>query len=202
MKGLIIKDMINLKKQVGMYFLFIIFYSLITISTGDVSSVFGILAIFAAVLPLTAMGYDEKAKWDKYALSMPISRNEIVISKYILGSIFLMVAFLIMAIISIIDGSAFSQNLLAAAVVLCIGFIYLAITIPVQFKYGAEKGRLIMLPVFFTPFAIVMFLDMKVKSLQIERYLEKMLVALPIITVILFILSIIISIRIYYNKEL
>lgn len=46
------------------------------------------IMVMCAILPTTFMSYDEKAKWDKYALSMPLSRDDMVISKYIISIFF------------------------------------------------------------------------------------------------------------------
>lgn len=89
MKGLIIKDLYNLRKQLVLYIIIGVIYSVIGVVAKDSggSSFIGLILIFSAMLPITAVSYDERAKWDKYGLTMPVSRRETVAAKYLLGVI-------------------------------------------------------------------------------------------------------------------
>ena len=41
--------------------------------------------MYAAMLPMTALAYDERSKWDTLAAMMPYSTGALVLSKYLLG---------------------------------------------------------------------------------------------------------------------
>ena len=38
-----------------------------------------------AMLPISALGYDERCKWERYALSMPLRKKDLFFSKLLLG---------------------------------------------------------------------------------------------------------------------
>ena len=85
MKGLIIKDIFNLKKGITTTLIMILFYGIFSYNTGNMSMLIGMTVFIMTSLSISSMSYDDMAKWDGYALSMPITRKNIVLSKYILS---------------------------------------------------------------------------------------------------------------------
>ena len=76
MKALLMKDCFVLWKQLR---IFIFVMLVITVFNGGFGNVF--IVIWAAMLPYTAMAYDERSKWDQLAAMMPYSVRDIVLSK-------------------------------------------------------------------------------------------------------------------------
>jgi len=85
MKGLIIKDILNLKKNLNTLLVLVIFYAFLGYRSGDPSMLIAMIVLLLTMMSITSISYDDLAKWDKYALAMPISRKNIVLSKYILA---------------------------------------------------------------------------------------------------------------------
>ena len=103
--------------------------------------------LYAAMLPVTAMAYDERSKWNELAVMMPYSSREIVASKYVLCLISVSaasaIAFAVQLIFDIFRGKAFSaEAALGLLFVACLALILLAVNLPVMFKMGVEKGRI------------------------------------------------------------
>ena len=143
MRGLLLKDLVNLKKQVGLYIILIIIYGGMSIMQKDISFFGGMACIFATMLTITALSYDEKANWDKYALTMPISRFDIVIGKYLLGLITLTIAMIITLVLAqIIEVGVEAFTL--CFMLFGFGMLILSIILPILFKFGVEKGRMAM----------------------------------------------------------
>ena len=46
--------------------------------------------LYAAMMPISALAYDENCKWDQLAAMMPYSVRDIVLSKYLFGYICLL----------------------------------------------------------------------------------------------------------------
>ena len=79
MKGLLLKDILNLKNQQGKILVFLIpLYFLLALQMKSSSFFAGLWVMLGATLPISSIAYDEKAKWEKYALTMPITRKELV----------------------------------------------------------------------------------------------------------------------------
>ena len=85
MAGLLLKDCYNLKSQLKMLGLFLILFLVLAISMKNSGFFAGIAMMLAVMMPVTALAYDERAKWDQFAVTMPVTRTQIVGSKYLLG---------------------------------------------------------------------------------------------------------------------
>ena len=72
MKGLLLKDLLNLKKSIKLMLIIGIAYS-IFFSTFEPTTLTGLLTLLFAMQSLSSFSYDEFSKWDCYALSMPLS---------------------------------------------------------------------------------------------------------------------------------
>lgn len=148
MKALLTKDCYTLWKQLRI-FLFVML--VITVFNGAFGNVF--IVVWAAMLPYTAMSYDERSKWDQLAAMMPYSVQDIVMSKYLLGWLCTGAAALFSLVLQFVltflrfPMAAFDPvaNLLSFCASLCI----LSVTLPCMFRFGVERGRLIMFLLIF-----------------------------------------------------
>lgn len=202
MKGLIIKDLINLKKQVKVFGFLIAFYVFLAIAMENTAMFGGIITILFAILPITALSYDERARWDKYALTMPISRQDLVIGKYLLGGIFLGMAFLMYLVFGLITRMETPLNvLLISAALAGVGLMFLSILLPILFKWGVEKGRFLMIGVLAVPTAAIVVASKLGIALPNEKVLHTIAFLSPIIVLLVLAGSIFLSVRVYMNKE-
>ncbi|KAE9634088.1 MAG: type transport system permease protein [Epulopiscium sp.] len=202
MTGLILKDIYNLKRHSKVYVILLIFYFFLSRANGNATMFGSMLSILAVMLPITAMAYDEKNNWDRYALTMPLSRKDLVLSRYILGLIFALIAF----IISIVSSLLFNKELLMESIIADISILssvllLIAFVFPVLFKFGIEKGRTLMIIILFAPTMLLVFLSNLGIKLPDEEALKPLLYFSPVAIIIIFILSIFVSISIYNKKE-
>ncbi|HHW68032.1 MAG TPA: ABC-2 transporter permease [Epulopiscium sp.] len=202
MTGLILKDIYNLKRHSKVYVILLIFYFFLSRANGNATMFGSMLSILAVMLPITAMAYDEKNNWDRYALTMQLSRKDLVLSRYILGLIFALIAF----IISIVSSLLFNKELLMESIIADISILssvllLIAFVFPVLFKFGIEKGRTLMIIILFAPTMLLVFLSNLGIKLPDEEALKPLLYFSPVAIIIIFILSIFVSISIYNKKE-
>ena len=80
MKGLLLKDLVNLGKQARSLLLILVFYFVFALFGEDRTIFGGIISILMFMMVITSLAYDERAKWDRYALTMPVSRSLMVLS--------------------------------------------------------------------------------------------------------------------------
>jgi ABC-2 type transport system permease protein len=202
--GLLIKDLYALKKQWRVVFLITIIYLVFSISSENMSMFSTISIVYAIILPMSAMAYDEHCKWDKYALSLPLSRTTIVLSKYVLGIMLNLAAGILVSGVNVAFSYYWGQDIgEAIATALGIsgaGLIMLAVMLPVLFKFGVEKARLIMIVIFLVPTLLVLLVpgvefDLSPQLLSALPYL------LPVAIVAVVLLSMLISVKIYTRKE-
>lgn len=214
MKGLIIKDILNLRKQIKIV-LFIIFFYVVFFSIGFNSqnsstqpSVISGLIIFLSVTTFIAsFSYDEYSKWDKYAASLPITRKSIVLSKYILSILFVVLGVIISTIYACIliitkNNINMLEFALSTGMIVMIALLIIGFLIPALYKFGAERARLVLVAIAFVPTVIIMLLTRFNISAPSESTIELFFKLLPVISIIFFIISFFVSCKIYESKEL
>lgn len=138
MKALVLKDFYVLWKQMRMFLLIMV---LLSVVGGIFNSVF--VVVWCAMLPYTAMAYDERSHWGQLAAMMPYSKRDIVLSKYVLGWL-CMAAAMVLSLVFQTAASAFtheSPTVSALAMSFLGGVIALDITLPMVLRFGVERGR-------------------------------------------------------------
>ncbi len=202
MKGLLLKDFYTLIKQMRIFLIIIVVWSFIP---GFSTSSFAI--IYASMLPVTALAYDERSKWNSLASMMPYSAESIVFSKYVLGYIMIGCTSLLSVLAQILiyffkKSSIEFESYISIIFVVCIALIIQALNLPAMFKLGVEKGRY----VFFVLVAILIvgvsaFGDKLVYVLDNHTLDLGLLIFYAIVAAITVnVLSVLISIKIYRSK--
>ena len=200
MSGLLLKDWYVLTKQLKIMLLILIIFACIP---GLSMASFAVL--YAAMLPVTALAYDERSKWNELAVMMPYSPKELVASKYLLGLISVVtasvIAFAAQLALCAVRGEAFSAE---AAITLlftsCLALTLLAINLPVMFRIGVEKGRIAFMILLCGGVAAGMALgDKLTAALGKLVNIAFPAVAIVLVTAVAYLLSIQISADMYKN---
>ena len=151
MKGLLIKDILTMKKTLGIYLALVAFYGFLGLSDGNSGLMGGFLCVFSALIPVTAFSYEERSHWYRYAAALPLTRKQMVGEKYLLGLLFSALGFgVLLGYIALIP-SPFTENFLLSLVFLLYGLLIQAVLFPLTFRFGSEKARLFLLPVAALP---------------------------------------------------
>ncbi|MEG1458248.1 MAG: ABC-2 transporter permease [Acetivibrio sp.] len=139
MKGLLLKDILVITKQLKIFLIVIPLMSLAGSSMAPLAILMG------AVLPMTAIAYDERSKWNEIAVMMPYSKRDIVISKYLLGYICMIGSAALVIVVQLIRAIAghgsFAESIPMLLFSISGGLIFIAINTPILFRFGSEKGR-------------------------------------------------------------
>ena len=138
MEALLLKDLCVLWKQMRMMLLILAFLSVVG---GAFNSVF--VVVWCALLPYTAIAYDERSHWDQLAAMMPFSKRDLVLSKYVLGWL-CMAAATVLSLAFQTAAFAFNHEAPSLSVwAMCFlgGTLALDLTLPMVFRFGVEKGR-------------------------------------------------------------
>ncbi len=211
MKGLIIKDVFNLKKSIGTTIFMILFYTIFSYNTGNMSMLIGMTTIIMTTMSITSMSYDDMAKWDSYALAMPITRRDIVLSKYILSLVLSASATIISSIFALVITylredtfgiEKIQEILVIAYIVFVISVVYVSIVFPLIFRFGVENARILMLGSYLIPAGMVYLLYKMEVQLPSEEQLRIILYASPIILILILILSASTTFGIYKKKDI
>lgn len=210
MKGLILKDLYITKNNSKFFLLFLSLFGAISIVQGENLSFLPFCVIICAACVTSSLSYDEMAKWDYTVLCMPITRRQVVKSKYLLLLIFTAfgVGFgLIVGGCSILLHSApdFQALLLLLCISAAIALFYGAFILPVLFRFGPEKSRIVTM-LFALALALCIGIAANFFDLQSMAPSSGLLYALsylaPAAALLLLGLSYRISAHIYQKKQL
>ncbi len=191
MKALLIKDFLVVTRQMKLVLLII---PLIAITGGSFMA--PVAVIMGAAFTMTAMGFDEQTKWDELAVMMPYTPNALVLSKYLLGYIWMLIAavlfILAQAVTSVVTKSSISDSLWLVFYSILAGSLFISVSTPVFFRYGTQKGRLI----YFCFIAVAVSLGTLLKNSSALELLCSAPLIFIVITLIISIISLSISVRI------
>ena len=80
MKGIVVKDLLTLKSSMKTVVLIVILFGFMGAKSGSAyMSTFA--SVYAAILPMTCMAFDERSRFNRYAVIMPVNLRDIVLSK-------------------------------------------------------------------------------------------------------------------------
>lgn len=207
MKGLLLKDLYNMGQQKKILVFLALFYGAFALFT-DSSGMLNVLVLVCSMLSVSAFSYDEFAKWDSYALSLPVTRKEIVAARYLFATLLTgcgALAALVLGTLSFIVRSQtnFGAMVISIASITALSFLLLSLLLPLCYKFGLEKGR-IMLMIFMM---VLVFLGMSLPELlaNLPEMFALQSLLLPVIVLLLcavaLVLSYSASVRIYEKRE-
>ena len=208
MLGLVKKDLLMIKGNIRQVILFLVVFLILAFQENNIIV---IVPVFVSMMVfITTFSYDEYNKWDAYAISLPVSRKNIVKAKYVASIILWAIALLVTVVITGIMG-LFEQNInyfeMFGMILGCVFSIVLleAIMFPLIFKFGVEKGRIGLFVGVFAIAGLLGFIftgiDLENANGFIEIFNEYYYILLPLVAVILLVISYYVSKRIYLKKE-
>lgn len=168
MLGLIKKDLLLLKTNTKVFIFIILFYVLFGVTSDFGPAIItAMITLVMSMMVLSTMQWDEQTKWISYALTTPVSRKMLVISKYLLSLITITIGaiagFVCSIIVALIKNLVFDEqnyvfDLEALVIILTVFSVMLlinAILLPAIYKFGVEKARVILLVLIGLPVFII-----------------------------------------------
>lgn len=215
MKGLILKDLIMLKKQWISYLFMVGGFAVASI--GNIS--FGlIMTVIMSILPINMMSLDEMSRWQQYAVVLPYGRKNIVSSKYIFYVMNTLFSMAILTIIYIISSIVKPETEISLPIILIGGLIagniYPLIMLPLVFKFNSSTGRTILIIISMIFGGIIGGLTSALAFQEIdgETNINETLINifnspfLPVVIIaviaVLYLISWAISVKIYEKRDL
>ena len=210
MKGLLLKEIYMVKSYGRSYLLMlVIFLGVGLLNTSQ--NLFFLLypALLIGMFPITLLSYDEREKWNITCEILPVTRADYVTTKYLIGIIMnaaLIILYLVVFSIRLLWKQDFLWNdiLSLISVAVTLAFLVPAISLPLMFKLGSEKGRIAYLLIIgtlcavFTIFAVNMDASFLQQTFLITLPLR---ILMPAAALVLFLLSRSLSIALY-NKRI
>lgn len=207
MKGLLLKDFYMMVKYCKAVVLVDIVFFAVSLAGENNLFFLAYPCMISALVPVTLLSYDERSHWNVYSRTLPYSKAQLVSVKYIIGPLAAVPVFVLAAITLTIrmftlhmfmprDAMLFFVMLLAVA---CLAP---ALVLPFMFRFGTEKGRIAYYIIIAVLCSAGLFIsDLFQLQISAEISLYSVLIALGA-TVLLYVLSWLLSIRLYQRREI
>ncbi len=179
MKGLILKDLITLKSYLkGMLFICLLF-AILGVSNSPLSGALMLLPI-SILMSFVTFSYDNLSHWDSYACTLPLSRRQIVLSRYLM-TLLMVGAFVIIALPCYFIFATLLHNFseigeLIPSFGVLIGTILLLVSVllGLNYRFGPEKARMVLVIIFIIPSilsSVLTYLNMEMPgSISLELF--------------------------------
>ena len=162
MTALILKDIATLKKTLLLTITICVALAIYGIYENTIFMIPLICAMIPLILTAISFGYDTKSNFEQYAFSMPIKKSSYVLSKLFFAFAFGLIGSICIFILLTIQNIMTIEYIVFISIItLIVSILMSAIQLPFILKYGAEKGRLIMVITYFVIFALSTFLKEK-----------------------------------------
>ncbi len=210
MKGLIYKDITIFFKSIDKKLVLIAAGAIILlmVNTGVYAGLFAsvMLAMTTGMQNIMSFAGDEKADWKKYQLAMPVNAFSVVISKYISVICTLAVSLAGSILLNLLSSIAFrSFNVtvwgVSAAVSVIVPLLWTGICLPLTYWYGFRSAQTMGLIAVIPMFYFVKYFEDGPGFSAMTGSILSYAVAAGIAVVVLFIISMMISMTGYNRKR-
>ena len=142
-RGLLLKDIFELSAQCRVQLVLTGVYLLLPLFIRGIELFASVGMMLLAMMPVYALGYDERCRWERYALAMPVRKSDLFWSRFLLGVIAVALGAAVQVLVALLAGRG--DLLSSLAVTAPAAILYLLIALPLMMKLGVEKGRFLLL---------------------------------------------------------
>ena len=165
MSGLLWKDILVSRKNLKFYIYFAgIYFGLAVLGIFEITFVTTFSTIILMMVPVSCLSFDEAAKWDRYARTLPLPPRVIVGARYLFTLVILLVMAAFSSVCAVlldllhIGDTPLIENIAATLGSLGAGLLIVDILLPLCYKLGPERARPYLLAVLLIPFVAVFLL--------------------------------------------
>lgn len=215
MKSLILKDLYNIGHNAKSMLFILVVFTAVFIPSSGVEGYACVCAVLCSMMIVTTFAFDDASKWNRYAMVMPVSKKDLVAGKFIVLAIFCAVGSLFGTVMGLIGGLVLNKVsfdlaglgvlLLVALAAWVISLILGSMSIPLVFRFGAEKGRVLLLVSFLVPMGVCFGIYRLLTVLGVEitdRLIGILLCCLPVGALAWCYVMYRVSCRIFEKQEL
>lgn len=172
MTGLIWKDYLVMRKALKSYlFILVAYVALAYLEIINYGFIITFIQLLLMIMPISAFAFDEQAKWDRYAMALPLGTGKVVGARYlfVLGlALFTMAVGLAgSAILWAVGADDVLETVLTVLVSSGIGLLIPSILLPLSYKMGSERARPFLYAIVFIPTIVVVLLA-KMEALDLS----------------------------------
>lgn len=212
MKSLILKDLFNIAHNAKSLLILLFLFAVLFIPSSGAEGYVFISALLCSMMIVTTFSFDDTCKWARYALVMPLERRDLVRGKFAVLAIFCTVGTVLGVLIGALGGwiarklPADGLGTLAFLALPAWGISMLlgSLSIPLVFRFGAERGRILLIVSFLVPAALFLGAQRLLLFFGVELTSHLLLVLLavfPLFSALFALLMEQVSVHIFSRQE-
>lgn len=201
MKALILKDLLCLRQQAKSVGLVLLVWLVLSVAMGNGLFFCALGVIYVIMLPMMTLSFDERSKWDSRALTMPVTRAQLVLSRYATA---LLAGLALCALGAVVIAAVDGPEQAVSSVGFYLAALMLAVAMPLMLKLGVEKARILVALCYLVPFLGLLLaekLGMDVEDALASLAGPNTALIAAVIVLAALALSVLISLGIYRRKE-
>ncbi|MGI6506835.1 MAG: ABC-2 transporter permease [Saccharofermentanales bacterium] len=204
------KDLVALKKALFLLVIILFLVGFYTMQQGKVMALPLMFMLVPLILIGMLWGSDTKSNVDQYIIPGPIKRRTIVLSRYAFVWIVAVIGAVFAVLLKLFAKDSVLSEIpwyLIAVALLFLTTVVSVIQLPLMYKFGAEKARLIFVALYFIVFAFFSYVggnkDLIIKLFDRLILFDLRIIGLAIlgVTFLLNAVSFTLSAAIYAKKE-
>ena len=212
MKGLLMKDFLTIRKKYGiprvaMDIFIIVALMVVLKGTGAIYISFLLIPIEVMSMVMSLATCDQQWKWGKYAISLPITKAQLVKSRYTFSLILSCVGFIVALMVNTVSYFCFPKYdygfyLFVAAASFAVTLLFLSFVLPSNYSLGENAGFAAMIILVILLIVLGIWSNMTGNAIMqfVVDNFEMSLMIFFSVTVIMWILSCTLSIRLFKRK--
>lgn len=210
MKGLVRYDLTQLTGNSKRSFYLLYFAGLIVVSLAvGGGKIFSYMAVMiGCMMGVSFFSYETWYHWDRYCAALPLSNRQIVVSRYISLLITTGCGVLLGLVIGLLSFAAgrielsWTQWLASLAQTILVALLYIEIEVPVMYRFGVERGRLVNILLFVVLYSCALALaELSQVPTEFVTIVRIAFGVAWLVILLLFPVSIAVSVRIRAKKE-
>ena len=208
MSGLLLKELYMARKYCRLHLVItVLFLGMAMLPSAENLFLLFYPSAMASFIPVTLLSYDTQSKWDVYFDTLPTSRAQYVSAKYLIGLILGEFLLALTGLSQLLAMKLSGEGSLYQLLSLLSALQFLAIAppalcLPLIFKWGVEKGRILFLVMIGIVFGGSAALALGVEDGGSFSLPGNLSVWLLLGVIVLYALSWVLSIRLYRTREL
>ncbi len=201
MKGLLLKDLYVMKRELRAFLFIIVVFTAISF-VGENNSFFMFYGIvMLPIVNISLISYDERSHWDSFLETTPISRSTAVSEKYLLNLLLLLLWSPVVIAFYLIQSDSLGSPLQILCICVYMALFFPAVLYPFIFALGSEKGRFAYFIFIFAAMAAIAA-GVSLTSQGVIVFPEKLSLLLLLPPVAAYLISWRLSIALYKKRSL
>lgn len=210
MKGLVKYDLMQLAgtSKKSFYLLYFVGLAAVGVMLGGGTICSYMAVMIGCMTGVSFFSYESWYHWDSYCAVMPLSNRQIVVSRYISLLIVTgcgVVWGIVIGVLALTAGKmdlTWTQWLLSMVQTVLAALLYMEIEIPVMYRFGVERGRIVNILLFIILFAGVSALaEFNELPTAVTSVVQLVFGVVWVVILLCFPVSIAVSMRIRAKKE-